>query len=286
MIMFKLKVAASVLALAGLGTTALALRAVSQPGEQIPSMLRPMSTDEGMPAPGAKTTAAQPRLARSQAAKFPQGPISKIEFEGNATITPDKIKPKLLSRVGQPLDQYKVETDLKTLMETLWFSDVRWYLENWPPNSGKYGLIFVVREIPLITKVEFRGRKAIRLEEIEDVTGLKVGNRADPTRTRMAVRQILRLYHEKGHKLASVTLKEGGNVGDTKIVIEIFEGPKVRVKSIDFVGNHFATSAQLRTQISARHPTIKLTGEYHSETPKLRPRSSRRTSSFTQGSRS
>jgi outer membrane protein insertion porin family len=171
-------------------------------------------------------------------------------------------------------------------MGTKWFSDVRGYLENWPPNSGKYGLIFVVRDIPLMTKVEFRGRKAIRLEEIEDVTGLIVGNRADPTRTRMAVRQILRLYHEKGHDLASVTLKEGGNVGDTKIVIEIFEGPKVKVNSIDFVGNHFATSAQLRTQISARHPTIELTGKYHSETPKLRPRSSPRTSSFTQGSRS
>jgi outer membrane protein insertion porin family len=171
-------------------------------------------------------------------------------------------------------------------METLWISDVRWYLENWPPNSGKYGLIFVVREIPLMTKVEFRGRKAIRLEEIEDATGLRVGNRADPTRTRMAVGQILQLYQEKGYDFASVTLLEGGNTGDTKVVIEIDERPKVKVNSIDFARNHFATSAQLRTQISARHPTIELTGEYHSETPKLRPRSSPRTSSFTQGSRS
>ncbi len=69
--------------------------------------------------------------------KFPDGPISKIEFEGNATITPDKIKPKLLSRVGQPLDQDRVEADLKTLMGTKWFSDVRYYLEESPPKSGK-----------------------------------------------------------------------------------------------------------------------------------------------------
>ena len=106
--------------------------------------------------------------------------ISKIEFEGNATITADKIKPKLLSRVGQPLDQDKVEADLKTLMGTKWFSDVRYYLDESPPKSGKYALIFVVREMPLLTKVEFRGRKAIRLKEIEDTTGLKAGNRADP----------------------------------------------------------------------------------------------------------
>ena len=137
--------------------------------------------------------------------RFPEGLISKIEFEGNATITADKIKPKLLSRVGQPLDQDRVEADLKTLMGTKWFSDIRYYLDESPPKSGKWALIFVVREMPLLTKVEFRGRKAIRLKEIEDTTELKAGNRADPTRTRLAVSQIQRLYVEKGYDLASVT---------------------------------------------------------------------------------
>ena len=56
-----------------------------------------------------------------------------------------------------------------------------------PPKSGKWAVIFVVREMPLLTKVEFRGRKAVRLKEIEDTTELKAGNRADPTRTRLAV---------------------------------------------------------------------------------------------------
>jgi outer membrane protein insertion porin family len=34
------------------------------------------------------------------------------------------------------------------------------------------------------------------------MTGLKVGNRADPTSTRLAVGQILRVYQEKGYDLA------------------------------------------------------------------------------------
>ena len=118
--------------------------------------------------------------ARAQGNRFPEGVISKIEFEGNATITPDKIKAKLLSRVGQPLDQYRVDADIKTLMGTKWFSDVRSYLEESPPKSGKYALIFVVREMPQVTKVEFRGRKAIRQKEIEDTTDLKAGTRAIP----------------------------------------------------------------------------------------------------------
>ncbi len=206
-----------------------------------------------------------PPPTQAQADKFPEGTIGKIEFEGNATITPDKIKPKLLSHVGQALDQNKVEADLKSLMGTKWFSHVSYYLEESPPKSGKYTVIFVVREMPLLTKVEFRGRKAIRLKEIEDTTDLKVGKRADPTRTWLAVGQIQRLYQEKGYDLASVKLIEGGNAGDTKIVIEIFEGPKVKVSKIDFKGNAFASAATLRTHIAIRKPILGMFGRYKGE---------------------
>jgi len=206
--------------------------------------------------------AVQSPFALAAVEKFPEGMISKIEFEGNATITADKIKPKLLSQVGKPLSQDKVEADLKSLMGTKWFSDVRYHLDESPPKSGKYTLIFAVREMTLLTKVEFRGRKAIRLKEIEDTTSLKAGNRADPARTWLAVSQILRLYQEKGYDLASVTLLEGGNPGDTKIVIEIFEGPKVKIASIDFAGNHFASAATLRTHINTRKPIFGLFGKY------------------------
>ncbi len=206
-----------------------------------------------------------PPSTRAQADKFPEGMVGSIEFEGNATITPDRIKPKLLSRVGQPLDQNKVEADLKSLMGTKWFSHVSYYLEESPPKSSKYTIYFVVREMPLLTKVEFLGRKAVRLKEIEDTTDLKVGKRADPTRTWLAVGQIQRLYQEKGYDLVSVKLLEGGNQGDTKIVIEIFEGPKVKVSRIDFVGNHFASGATLKTHISTRKPILGLFGRYKSD---------------------
>ena len=136
-----------------------------------------------------------------------------------------------------------------------------------PPRSGKYTLIFVVKEMTLLKKVEFRGRKAIRLKEIEDTTGLKAGSRADPSQTRRAVSQIQELYREKGYDLASVTLLEGGNQGDTKIVIEIFEGPKAKVTSIDFKGNHVRFGCNVEN--SYRHPKIHfrsfVPGKYHAE---------------------
>ncbi len=197
--------------------------------------------------------------------KLPTEPISEIRLEGNTTIPADRIKTKLLSRIGQPFDIQKIDADVKTLMKTNWFSQVEAYHDEQPPRSGKFVLIFAVREMPLLTHVEFRGRKALPLKDLEDATGLKKGNLADHLRTRNAVHSIYRLYIEKGYALAEVELLEGGNPGDTRVVMQIFEGPKVKIASIDFVGCHFATPAMLRTHVASREPIRGLFGNDHKD---------------------
>ena len=64
-----------------------------------------------------------------QGDRLPEGTVTEVRIEGNATIPTEKIRAKLLSRSGQPLDQQKVEADLKSLMATKWFSDVTPYYE-------------------------------------------------------------------------------------------------------------------------------------------------------------
>src|SRR5439155_12146350 len=114
-----------------------------------------------------------------------------------------------------------------------------------------------------LTFVEFRGRSHLSLKDIEEGTGLKKGNRADPAKTGLAVGQIQRLYAEKGYLDAEVQLLEGGNIGDTKVVISIFEGEKHKVGAIDFEGNSFASDATLRTKITSRTKILGLGGSYH-----------------------
>jgi beta-lactamase regulating signal transducer with metallopeptidase domain len=198
----------------------------------------------------------------TRSGKLPEAPIAEVRFKGNTTIPPEKIKVKLLSKAGQPFDSQKIEADVRSLMRTNWFSQVDAYQEESPPASGQHALIFTVREMPNLTHVEFRGRKAIRLKEIEDTTLLKKGNIANPTRTRNAVHTILRLYQDKGYNWAEVKLIEGGNPGDTKVVIQIFEGPRSRIDRIHFVGCQFATPAILSTRIASRPATPGLPGKY------------------------
>ena len=197
---------------------------------------------------------------------LPDGMLSEVKIEGNVSVTSEKVRAKLLSKVGSPLDARLIDTDIKSLNATKWFSDVTPYYERdkRDPAGKSYILIFTVKEMPVLTHVEFRGLTKIKLKEIEEVTGLKIGNRADTTRTHLAVGQIKRLYEEKGFELAEVKLIEGGNLGDTKVVIGIFEGPKHFVNSIDFKGNVFASDSTLKTKITSRTRLLGLLfGKYH-----------------------
>ena len=118
--------------------------------------------------------------------------------------------------------------------------------------------------MPVLSHVEFLGRSGVKLKEIEEATGLKKGARADAMRARLAVEQILNLYHDKGYDLAEVKLVEGGKDGDTRVVIRIFEGPWHKVGSIDFEGNTFASDATLETKITSRSRLLGLfRGKYH-----------------------
>ncbi|WP_406701084.1 BamA/TamA family outer membrane protein [Singulisphaera sp. Ch08] len=200
-----------------------------------------------------------PRAWAAGENELPEGTIVEVRVEGNVSITSDQVRAKLLSREGSQLDQERIDADIQTLLGTKWFSDVSPYFDKAPNDKG-FILTFVVRELPVLTHVEFRGLKHLKLKDIEENTGLKKGNRADAARTQLAVDQIRRLYAEKGYDTAEVTLLEGGERGQTRVVMQIFEGEKHKVGGIDFVGNVFASDATLRTKITSKVAILGLIG--------------------------
>jgi outer membrane protein insertion porin family len=64
-------------------------------------------------------------------------------------------------------------------------------------------------------------------------------------------RKILDKYEEQGRSFASCELVKGGQLGDTEVVYQITEGPKVKVRDIQFIGNTFVSGARLATQIKS-----------------------------------
>jgi outer membrane protein insertion porin family len=231
MIPFSLNIAAVVLALSDFGATAMAALTGSEGGQQAPSGTRQTSNDNFSPV----------------------AVISAIRFQGNDTVSSEKIIAEIATRVGEHHDTDEIGADVNRLLETLLFCDVRTHCREEPRRSGKYVLTFFLHEMPqTVPKIEYRDRKSITLQEIENLTGLKSGRPADRVRTHLAVNQIRRLYLEKGYVRVSVAPLVECFPGDTKVVIEIFEGPRPRLRSIAFEGNRFASDRQLMTKMTTK----------------------------------
>ena len=181
--------------------------------------------------------------------QHPEGPIDAIIIEGLHSISEEKVRDKLLCRVGRPLDLKVVKTDVKSLRATGWFSDIGVEYSRAPETKGVI-LFFKLAEKQIIREVKYEGRSKISEKEIEKATQIKVGGRANWLQAQMAVRQIQSLYTEKGYDFANVKLIEGGNPGDTRIHYRIFEGPKSQIGRVEFVGNTVFVADLLRTKIS------------------------------------
>ncbi|WP_435006991.1 POTRA domain-containing protein [Tundrisphaera lichenicola] len=201
--------------------------------------------------------------------QLPEGTISEIKVEGNTSITVEQVRAEIKSRVGRPLDRATVEQDMKTLLARKWFSEVAPVFDDQTAAGKGIILIFRVTEMPILRDVQFIGLNGsmghVKLKDIEEATGLKKGGRADSVRARLAVQQIQTLYEEKGFEKAEIRLIEGGNAGDTRVIIEIYEGPKFKIGSIDFVGNSFVEDAVLATKIESRKGLFGLMAKRHKD---------------------
>lgn len=193
--------------------------------------------------------------------------ITAIKFEGLNTIEEEQVRSKIKSRVGRVLDEKTVDSDIKTLDGTNWFSHVKSSIQPDPNGKGSI-LVFEVIENPLLKSVEIRGitRHGIKLKEIENNTGLKKGARFDYVRNINAVQQIKQLYIEKGFELVDVKLLKGGKPGDNEVIISVFEGPRFQIKRVQFEGNKFSPDGVLMTKITNRRKLLGLLpGTYHSD---------------------
>lgn len=55
-----------------------------------------------------------------------------------------------------------------------------------------------------------------------------------------------------GRSFAECQLIKGGDLADTEVVYQITEGPKIKVRDIQFMGNNFAAAVLLRQMVATR----------------------------------
>jgi len=226
-------------------------------------------TPPASPAPAAQTAPPlpppdSPPLVRVIELRFPkQGNIPVVEAQTYLYyIHTQASRPR--DGFWAKYDEQTVLEDFKRLWATNFLEDLSIDVQDMPYENGVVGkhIIFDMEERERLKIVEYTGSKKIDRTKIDEKlkeagVQLRLDSFIDPGSVRR-VEGILRdMFAEKGYQFAEIGHEMKAMPGGPKLVRLTFtmtEGPKVKVRAVDFVGNQAVSDRALTRQMKTNKP--------------------------------
>lgn len=174
--------------------------------------------------------------------------ILDVRIAGNRRTAAAKIRSYIKTRPGQHLSPPRLEEDVRTLISTGLFRNVRTLKTE---AEGGVVITYEVFERPVIEHLKFIGNLDIDDGVLQGRSNLNKGDPLDVYAVRQGAEQIKEVYHEYGYIDVVVDIAEGASPEDHGVTYVVHEGPQRNIFEVRFVGNTIASSARLRTQISS-----------------------------------
>jgi outer membrane protein insertion porin family len=177
-------------------------------------------------------------------------PIARVEVEGNQRTETRLILDQVRAQAGQPYHRQQVALDTRSIAALERFVSVK--AEVVPTADHKVIVRFVVQERPVITALEIVGNHRKSTQEIRDLIQTQPGMAYDPFVIENDKKSIETFYKKDGYNFAHVSVDQNllETQGVVKFVIE--EGPRSRIASIRFDGNHHVPSDYLKWKIKSK----------------------------------
>jgi outer membrane protein insertion porin family len=177
-------------------------------------------------------------------------PIAEIRIDGLKRVPEQLARNQLRSAVGDPYDPAVVKGDVALLYRLGEFESIDAVVE--PLDDGSVLLVYHLAEAAIIAEVQVVGNKVISDQDLLAAARVTRGLPRDDFRIEKAKRAIEALYRERGHYLTTVAVDESALDETGILLFTVIEGPRVKVKAIEFDGNQAFTNDQLHAEISTR----------------------------------
>ncbi len=205
-----------------------------------------------------------PGVARAQTAFAAADTVASVEVTGNESVDADLVRRAFAMPPGSRYSTDAVRRGIRHLYDLGFFSDV---VVSGEEAEGGVRLTVRVTENPRVASVEFTGNKKIKRKDLLTATGEITGRMADDRLLALVVRRITDAYAAKGYTRAEV--KPRYLAGDSEsrriLLVEITEGPKVRVEKIRFEGVRQLDPGDLEGAMKQGTTGFLKGGVYHPE---------------------
>ncbi len=203
------------------------------------------------PSSSAVPSATPPIVPPSVGPQMQGRPIERVQFRGNRKVEDDAIRVQLLSKPGALFDAAKMREDIRAMWKMGFFADVN--VEAEIGASGGLVLTFAVKEKPSIRKVLVAGNSELELSKINEVIDLELDTIVDISKIKKNREKIAEQYVQKGFYLATVDYEiKPVNEAEVDVWFKIDEKAKVKIREVQFIGNHSISDDELRLAIQTR----------------------------------
>ncbi len=177
--------------------------------------------------------------------------VADVIILGSKVISPDQLMAQLKTKPGVEYNQATVQDDLRTLTRIRKFKDVRPSIRQ--EADGRIIVVFTIFDYPSkVEEVIYQGNKHLSKDELEKLTGIRKDASLNPGANQEGCKKIVRKLNEDGRPFASCDLLSGDKPGDTKVIFNITEGPKLHLRAVYFNGNKWASSGRLMAQLQTK----------------------------------
>lgn len=180
--------------------------------------------------------------------------IGSISFEQKESFKfpEEMLSYNLQSSQGEKFDQKILDEDIKRLYSTGNFQDV--VAETEKSDDGKINIILKIIPKPRIKDIIFKGNKKYSNEKLKDQVTLEKNAPLNDKELQESLKKLRDFYIDKGHNSATVSPEtEDAGDGRVNLIFNINEELRKKVLSVDFTGNTFYSSWNLRTKIATQH---------------------------------
>lgn len=170
--------------------------------------------------------------------------ITAIETRGNKVIPTEEILSVVKTKVGELIDNQKLQDDLQAIYDLGYFFNVQLGSEN---DIGGVKLIFEVVENPTITGINIKGAKVVPESKLIDLMESKIGQMLNSETLAKDANAIGEYYQKQGYVLAYIEDVSVSTEGVLQIALN--EG---YLNSIQINGNEKTKEYVIRRELNIK----------------------------------
>ncbi|MCH2134026.1 MAG: outer membrane protein assembly factor BamA [Phycisphaerales bacterium] len=189
-------------------------------------------------------------VALAQQEQLVDRPVSRITLRGLDRVPEQKILNNIRSKVGAAYEPSTARGDVSRLTRLGDFSSID--VEATLLGDGTVALTYYFKEQQLLAQVQVVGNRVLSDSALLGPTGLRRGSARDDFLIERGIRDMKEAYRKKGYFLTTVSIDDEQLNTNDVLIFEVIEGPRVRVRQIDFVGNTQFPTKVLQAEISTR----------------------------------